>query len=224
MPLVYHQGMTTRQKALAHLKRHDPHFHRATRAHHAALPTSLPEKRTRQALFSALVSIVVSQQLGTRAADSIFARVKESCKGSVTPESIMKMSEMQLRATGLSGAKVKTIKTLAASVKGGSIDLMSLKRIPEDEAATRLTAIWGLGPWSVEMFMMFALGRPDVFSPGDLGLARSIEQIYGLPKDSDRTSLLSYSQIWSPYRTWACLLLWRARDNAPLPVTKGRHR
>jgi len=74
------------------------------------------------------------------------------------------------------------------------------------------------------MFLMFALGRPDVFSLGDLGLARAIEQIYGLPKNNDRTSLLVYSEKWSPYRSWACLLLWRARGTAPLPLTKGRHR
>ncbi len=217
--------MTDRALALRHFKRHDPPFYQATRAHHQALPEALPAKRTRQALFSALVSIVVSQQLGTRAADSIFARVKEVCSDKITPNTIMKLSEIRLRAAGLSGAKIKTIKALAATVKSGSLDLAALRRIPEDAAATALMAIWGLGPWSVEMFLMFSLGRGDIFSAGDLGLARAIEQIYGLPRNSDRTSLLSYSEKWSPYRTWACLLLWRTRDNAPLPApAKGRHR
>ncbi len=215
----------SRSQALGHFKRGDSRFYEATKAHHKALPLELPEKRTRAELFSALVSIVVSQQLGTRAADSIFIRVKAACGGAITPQSVAKVPEAMLRAAGLSGAKAKTIKAITDAVKDGILDLISLKRVTEDEAAMQLTSIWGLGPWSVEMFMMFALGRGDVFSPGDLGLARSIEQIYGLPKNSDRTSLLAYSEKWSPYRTWACLLLWRLRDNTPLPVsTKGRHR
>ena len=72
--------------------------------------------------------------------------------------------------------------------------------------------IWGLGPWSAEMFLMFALGRPDVFSPGDLGLIRAMEAIYGLPKGAPRTTLLAIAEKWSPYRTYASLLLWRTRD------------
>ena len=217
--------MTDRARALAYLKRADPRLHEVTKAHHKHLPLVLPQKRTRAELFSALVSIVVSQQLGTAAADSIFARVKEACGGNITPESVLRVRESALRTAGLSGAKIKSIKLIAESVKPqGSLDLLSLKRVPEAEAAEALTALWGLGPWSVEMFMMFALGRADVFSPGDLGLARSIEQIYGLPRNSNRTSLLSYSEKWSPHRTWACLLLWRTRDAVPLKLSKGRHR
>ena len=169
--------MTGRAKALAHFKHHDPHFHGATRAHHKALPLELPKKRTRQELFSALISIVVSQQLGTAAADSIFARVKKSCGGKIMPESVLKIRESTLRAAGLSGAKIKTIKLIAKSVKGGSLDLAALRHVSEEAAATQLTALWGLGPWSVEMFMMFALGRSDVFSPGGLGPARPVEPI-----------------------------------------------
>jgi DNA-3-methyladenine glycosylase II len=97
-------------------------------------------------------------------------------------------------------------------VKSGAIDLLKLKQIPEDEAKSRLTEIWGIGPWSAEMFLMFALGRPDVFSPGDLGLARSIEAIYGLPKNSPREKLLEIAERWIPHRTYACLILWRVRD------------
>jgi DNA-3-methyladenine glycosylase II len=233
--------MNDRARALGHFRRHDPRFYAATRAHHGALPLTLPAKRTTNELFSALVSIVVSQQLGTAAADSIFARVLEACGGGITAESALRVHESALRAAGLSGAKIKAIKLIAQSVKPkGSLDLLALKRVPEAEATEALTALWGLGPWSVEMFMMFALGRADVFSSGDLGLARSIEQVYGLPKDAPRASLLAYSEKWSPHRTWACLLLWRLRDrapseealrrarrtgdNAPPPTTKGRHR
>ncbi len=200
----------SRQAALKHFKRVDPHFYRATKAHHTSLPQTLPQMRTERALFQSLVRIVVAQQLGTGAARSIFARVKEVCKGVITSETILKTPPQRLRAAGLSGAKVKTIKAIATAVKNKELKLLALNKIPEAEAAEQLMQIWGLGPWSVEMFMMNTLGRADVFSAGDLGLIRAIEAIYKLPKDSPRTSLLALSEKWSPYRTYASLLLWRS--------------
>lgn len=204
--------MTRKAAALRHFKRVDPHFFNATLPHHATLKTELTEKRTRAQLFESLISIVISQQLGTKAADSIFARVKEVGGGHITSLSIFKTKEEKFRSAGLSGAKTKTLKEIAKAVENKSLDLLSLKKIPEAEAAEKLLQIWGLGPWSVEMFLMFALGRPDVFSVGDLGLIRSIEAIYGLPKGASREELLAISNTWSPHRTYASLLLWRIRD------------
>jgi len=231
--------MKARSQALRHFKRYDLRLYEVTKAHHKALPFELPQKRGADALFSTLVSIVISQQLGTKAADSIFTRVKKACGGKLTSTSVMATPEKTLRAAGLSGAKIKTIKSLAHAVKSKAIDLISLKRDTVDNSFRALTSLWGLGPWSVEMFLMFALGHPDVFSTGDLGLVRSIERVYGV-QEPTRTSLLSLSKKWSPYRTWACLLLWRMRDGSDraqseevlrrarrraLPVsTKGRHR
>lgn len=214
--------MHSRDTALKHFKKSDARFYKATKAHHASLPSRLAEKRSSQALFSALVSIVVSQQLGTVAADTIFARVKKACGGKITPEAVLKVRAASLSKAGLSGAKTKTIKEIARAVSRGKLDLRSLGRISEAEAAERLMGIWGLGPWSVEMFLMFSLGRPDVFSPGDLGLVRAIEAIYGLPKGAPREKLIALSEAWSPYRTYACLLLWRTRDNAPTVAKKPR--
>ncbi len=204
-------SLNARSRALAHFKQHDIRLYEATKTHHKALPLELPAKRGTNALFSALVSIVVSQQLGTGAADSIFARVKKACRGKLTPHLVGNVPENTLREAGLSGAKIKTIKSLAHAVKSKEISLISLKRGTVDNSFTTLTSLWGLGPWSVEMFLMFVLGHPDVFSAGDLGLVRSIERIYGV-KAPTRTSLLALSEKWSPYRSWACLLLWRARD------------
>lgn len=201
-----------RTDALKHFKKADPCFHKATKAHHTSLPEKLPRKQTRAQLFESLVSIVISQQLGVAAADTIFARVKEACKGRLTPESILSLRPEMFRKAGLSGAKTKTLKAIATAVKDGSLNLLSLKTIPETKAAENLMRIWGLGPWSVEMFLMFSLGRNDVFSPGDLGLVRSMEMIYGLSKNSPRETLLAIADKWSPYRTYACLLLWRSRD------------
>jgi DNA-3-methyladenine glycosylase II len=204
--------MTRKADALRHFKRVDPHFYNATRAHHSSLSIELKGLRTSAALFASLCSIVISQQLATKAADSIRTRVKGVCKGSLTPEAILRARETSLRSAGLSGAKIKTLKEIARAVQNKKINLLSLKKIPESEAAEKLMSIWGLGPWSVEMFMMFSVGREDMFSAGDLGLIRSIESIYGLPRNAPRTSLLFISEKWSPYRTYASMLLWRTRD------------
>lgn len=203
----------TRSLALSHFKRADPHFYRATSPHHTSLPTQLVAKRTRAQLFASLVRIVIAQQLGTAAARSIFVRVKEACKGRLTPESVLKARPAALRAAGLSGAKVKTLKAIAQAVKNDSLDLLSFKKIPEVEATEKLMKVWGLGPWSVEMFLMNSLGRTDVFSVGDLGLVRAMETIYNLPRNTPRTSLLAIAEKWSPYRTYASHLLWRTRDS-----------
>ncbi len=219
-------GANSREKALRHIKRHDPRLYAATRAHHASLPAELPIKRTADALFSALISIVISQQLGTAVADSIFMRVKEVCGGKLTPDSVTDTTEGSLRRAGLSGAKIKTIKTFAQAVKSKEISLISLKRDTVDNFYGPLLSLWGIGPWSVEMFSLFALGHPDIFSPGDLGLVRATESIYGR-KGMTPTSLLALSKKWSPYRSWVCLLLWRFKDAASLSVrtpAKGRHR
>lgn len=155
---------------------------------------------------------MISQQLGLAAADAIFSRVKNVCKGHLTPESILSTPPSTFKKAGLSGAKIKTLKEISKAIKNKSLDLLALKKVTEEEAAEQLMQIWGLGPWSAEMFLMFALGRPDVFSTGDLGLVRAMEQIYALPKNTPRTSLLAIVEKWSPHRTYASLLLWRTRD------------
>src|SRR3989344_4043713 len=203
--------MTRRVDALKHFKRFDPHFHRATKDHHASLPPHLSERRTMSQLFESLVSIVTAQQLGTAAADTIFMRLKKTCGGQLTPESILRTRFSAFHKAGLSGAKSKTLKALAAAIKDESLNLLSLKKVSETEAAEKLMRIWGLGPWSVEMFLMNSLGRSDVFSSGDLGLIRAMETIYCLPTNTPRSSLLAIAQKWSPHRTYASLLLWRTR-------------
>lgn len=202
----------SRNAALRHLKLVDPRLYEATKKQHQKLPLALAGKRTRAELFASLVETVISQQLGVAAADTIYARVVVACKGKLTSLSILNCSPEVLRSAGLSGAKIKTLKAIATAVEDGSLDLLALKKLPEHEAAEALMAIWGLGPWSAEMFLMFAVGRTDMFSTGDLGLVRAIEAIYKLPKNAPREKLLKISAPWAPWRTYACLLLWRFRD------------
>ncbi|HVW82711.1 MAG TPA: DNA-3-methyladenine glycosylase 2 family protein [Candidatus Paceibacterota bacterium] len=216
--------MDTRTRAFQHFRRVDTRFHEAVRAHQAALPAELARRKGRTELFAALCRTVVSQQLGVAAARSILARVKAACGGRITVESVGRARSARLRAAGLSGAKTKTLRAAAAAVRSGRIDLPGLRHLAEDEAKSRLTEMWGIGPWSAEMFLMFSLGRPDVFSPGDLGLARAIEAIYGLPKNASREELERIAAAWAPYRTFASLALWRTRDatSPPTPLLRRK--
>jgi DNA-3-methyladenine glycosylase II len=197
--------------ALRHFKKVDPILHRAAKDLRAA-PSEISEKRGTATLFAALASTIVSQQLAVRAAETIWQRVKKACGGKVTPETVSTASEEDLRGAGLSGSKLKTLKALSRAVLTKELSLTSLRTIPEEEAVKNLTSIWGIGPWTAEMFLMFALGRSDVFSVCDLALLRSIETLYGLPKNSPRDAYLEIAKKWSPYRTHASLVLWKMRD------------
>ncbi len=213
--------VSEKEKALRHFKKVDPVFFAATKAHHASLPDSLSRRRGAGALFAALCSTVVSQQLGRPAAQSIYARLQSLCGGVVTEEAIAGLSIPELRSVGLSTAKAKTLQAIAEATRAGELLLHTYHRIPETEVSERLQSIWGLGPWSVDMFMLFSLGRSDVFSAGDLGLIRGIEYIYQLPKGISKEEALTRSLLWSPYRTYASMLLWRTRDAAPAIDTKA---
>lgn len=207
--------MDTRERAFQHFRKVDKRFHKAVLPHKDLVPKELPAKRTRADLFAALASTVISQQLGTGAASTIRERVKRVCGGKLAPQSILKAKPAAMRAAGLSGSKLKTLRSVAEAVESGQIDLLALRGVPEEEAKSRLTEIWGIGPWSAEMFLLFSLGRHDIFSPGDLGLARSIETIYELKKGTSREHLMAIADAWAPYRSFASLLLWRARDAKP---------
>jgi DNA-3-methyladenine glycosylase II len=211
-PECYDLVMTRRASALKHLKRVDPHFYEATKRLHASLPPILKPKRTRAALFKSLVATVISQQLGTAAADTIFDRLMAAVQDDLTPLSILDLRTTHFKKIGLSGAKTKTIREISSRIKNGSLDLLLLSRKSEEEVRATLLTVWGLGPWSADMFLMFALARSDVFSPGDLGLIRAIEALYTLEKNAAREKILAIADTWTPHRTYASLLLWRSRD------------
>ena len=197
---------------LAHLKLVDPILYKASLPHVQEILAARGHRRSYQQLFDALAGSIVGQQLSTKAADTIWGRLKAACGGRVTPEAISRLRIPTLRKAGLSAAKVKSLKELSKAVIKGELKLEKLKKIPEDEAIAQLVAIWGIGRWTAEMFLMFALEREDVFSPGDLGLRRSMELLYSLPKDAPIKELEAIALKWSPHRTFASRVLWRVRD------------
>ena len=203
--------MTDLDKALRHFKQADPILYQAALKHrHVLRPHT---RKNRDQLFASLCESVVSQQLSVKASDTIWGRLKEACAGKVTPESISRISLPRMRACGLSAAKAKTLKELAKAIRNG-LDLPALRRATPEEATERLTVVWGIGPWTAEMFLMFGLGHPDIFSPGDLGLVRAMEMLYGLKRNPPRAKLERIAGCWSPHRSVACRILWRTRDGA----------
>lgn len=200
------------RRALTHFKAVDPILFMAAIPFRASLHTRLSTGSSETELFSALCRSVIGQQLSTKAAQSIWSRILEKFEGAVTPQKILRARATTLRLLGLSEAKVKTLKALAGEVSSGDLVLGSLLYSSPEEAIARLSRIWGIGPWTAQMFLMFSLGAPDIFSPGDLGLVRAMESLYELPEGYTSADLKRLSDVWSPHRSVACLVLWAHRD------------
>ena len=154
--------------------------------------------------FGTLVRSVGGQQLSVRAAASIHARV-EAAVGGVTPENLLRVTPDELRATGLSWAKVRTVRALADAALDGRVDFAHLAALPDEAVITALIPLPGIGRWTVEMFLIFGLARPDVFSFGDLVLRQELARLYpeATPEEAQAAVL-----GWSPYRTLAARSLW----------------
>lgn len=167
--------------------------------------------------YGALVRSIVGQQLSTRAARAIFARLTDRFGGRApTPVEVLEDDPEELRAAaGLSRAKVSFLRSLAGHVLDGSLKLEALDDLPDDEVVAELVAVKGLGVWSAHMFLMFHLERPDVLAVGDLGIRRAVMIHYGLTALPDAAELERIGEPWRPYRTLACLFLWRSLDAVP---------
>lgn len=164
-------------------------------------------------LFTSLARAIVGQQLSVKAASTIWGRV-EKLIGEVNPENVLKVEDQQYRGAGMSWAKAKYLLSLASDVKNKKIILENLHNISNEQVEKKLVELKGIGPWTAEMFMMFTLNRPDIFSIGDMGLKNAIQNLYGIDK-SEEEKIIKLSQTWSPYRTIACLYLWKSLDNVP---------
>jgi DNA-3-methyladenine glycosylase II len=166
--------------------------------------------------YQALARAIVGQQLSTKAAGSIWARVTELFGGDTpSPAQLLEVESQELRDAGLSWSKVGFLKDLAERVEDGRLDLERLSELSDEDVIAELTAIKGVGRWTAEMFLIFHLGRPDVVSTGDLGIRRAAQVAYGLEDLPGPTDLDRIAEPWRPHRTLACLYLWRSLDNAP---------
>ncbi len=161
--------------------------------------------------FEALVESVISQQLAVKAADTIYGRVKALAKGRVVPMRIADISENDMRDAGVSGAKFKTIQGLADAALSKKIKINQLDKVDSaEEISEQLTDRWGISPWSVDMFMMFQLGRLDIWPTGDLGVRRGYEKIYRLSEEITPAALEKKGEKFRPYRSVVAWYCWRA--------------
>jgi DNA-3-methyladenine glycosylase II len=169
--------------------------------------TSNPERSH----FETLVSSVISQQLATAAARTIKERFAVEC-GKITPKNVAAMEIEQMRAAGLSGAKAKTIQGLAASALDKSVDFKKLHEMDDDQVYKSLTSLWGVCPWTVDMFMMFQLGRLDIWPTGDLGVRRGWEKLHKLSEEIAPIELEIKGEKFRPHRSIVAWYCWRALD------------
>lgn len=175
-----------------------------------------PQRRLPRTHFEALVEAIISQQLSVKAADTIFGRfVALFPNGKFPkPEIVTKLPLSKYRRVGISAQKAGYIKDLAVRVAKGELRLQSLHRLGNEEVITELTKVKGVGRWTAEMFLMFSLRRPDVFSHGDLGLRNAIQRLYKLKKSPSEQQLERISKKWSPHRTTAARYLWKSLENS----------
>jgi DNA-3-methyladenine glycosylase II len=163
------------------------------------------------------VRAIVGQQLSTKAAAAIYRRLADRFGGrEPTPQEILADDPEELRAVGLSRAKVTFLRSLAEHVIEGSLELSSLDELPDEEVIAELTAVKGIGVWSAHMFLIFHLGRPDVLAVGDLGIRRAMMLAYGLEGLPSPAAMEEIAERWRPHRTLACRYLWRSLENEPI--------
>jgi DNA-3-methyladenine glycosylase II len=168
--------------------------------------------------YGALVRSIVGQQLSTAAARAIYTRLTDRFGGRTPmPVEVLEDDPEELRAAaGLSRAKVSFLRSLAGHVLDGSLELEALDKLPDDEVKAELVAVKGLGPWTADMFLMFHLQRPDVLPVGDLGIRRAMVVQYGLAELPAAPEMEAIAEPWRPYRTLACVYLWRSLQATPV--------
>lgn len=169
--------------------------------------------------YETLVGSIISQQLSVKAADTIEKRFVALFNGPSfpLPEAIISKDIEELRAVGLSRQKASYIQDLAAKVIDGSVRFEHLDKLSNDEIIKELTAVKGIGVWTVHMFLMFCMGRLDVLPTGDLGIRNGIQKLYNLPSVPTPTDIetVAKEHHWHPYESIASWYIWQSLNNAP---------
>jgi 3-methyladenine DNA glycosylase/8-oxoguanine DNA glycosylase len=178
--------------------------------------------RQRNDHLTALVGAIVSQQLSTKAASTIFQRVQALVPGEMgfTAAGINELGDAALRGAGLSRQKVGYLRDLCARIVDGRLLLDELDVLSDEAVIERLVAVKGFGRWTAEMFLMFRLHRPDVLPVGDLGIVKAIQRLYRLRAVPTPKRMLTIGEAWRPYRSVACWYLWQTLRTAPPPAVR----
>src|SRR5438093_2574554 len=201
-------------KARRILMRRDPVLREAIKR----IGPCLMADRQRKDHLTALTGAIVSQQLSTKAAATIFGRFAALFPDAQIPHAaaIHEVSDTALRGVGFSSQKIGYLRDLCARIVDGRLVLDELEVLGDELVIERLTAVKGFGRWTAEMFLMFRLHRPDVLPVGDLGIVNAIQRLYRLRKRPDPKRILKLGEAWKPYRSVASWYLWQTLRNEPL--------
>jgi DNA-3-methyladenine glycosylase II len=164
--------------------------------------------------YLALVRAILSQQLSTKAADTIHGRVVALAGGlaSLNAASLLALDPTALRGAGVSRPKIAYLRDLAQQVEDGRLDLHALQHLPDEAVIEAITAVKGLGRWSAEMYLIFRLRRPDVFPVGDLGIVKGVQRLFDMKRRPKPRTMQRLAEAWRPYRSVASWYLWRIGD------------
>jgi DNA-3-methyladenine glycosylase II len=173
---------------------------------------TIGRKRAKQSHFETLVDSIISQQLAIKAAETIFNRLKELVAGEILPENIAQLSLDKLRSVGASGAKAKSILELTEATLAGDLHFSKYSRMSNEEITADLIKIWGIGRWTTEMFLMFHLGRLDVWPVLDLGVRRGWEKLHGLKSEIEPKKLDPIGAKFDGYQSVVAWYCWRALE------------
>ncbi len=197
-------------KATRHLSRRHPAF--KTMIQQFGPCTLLPDTDH----FGVLVRSIIAQLISTKAATTISQRVYTLvAPHPVTPASLAAQTDLALRDCGISSMKVRYLRALQNQLLEDPAFLARLDRLPEEQLRPLLGALPGIGPWTLDMFLMFSLGRMDVLPVGDLGVRLAVQDHFGLAAEPRPQELRTLAEPWRPFRTVACWYLWRSRGFVP---------
>ena len=194
------------RSALQHLKKSDPILAQIIKR------VGAYAIEYREPTFETLVRSIVYQQLSGKVAKVIFGRLKEAT-GDLTPEAILKLRPERMRRLGLSGQKTLYIRELARHTKKGNVIFEHLPRTEDAIVIEHLTQVKGIGVWTAQMFLMFALRREDVLPVADLGIRTAMKRAYELEDLPKPVEMEKIAAAWKPYTSIACWYLWRSLDN-----------
>lgn len=194
------------KKIIQHFKRKDPVLHKYALKIKKIDPIN---KEKPERYFYQLCRDIVGQQLSGKAADTIFGRFEKLFTGGkIQPSDILAISHEKMRAVGMSNAKARYVRHLAEAFLHEGLQLLQLDSMADEEVIVELTKVKGIGRWTAEMFLIFTLGRDDVFSFGDLGLKKGLMKVYGFKKEPPKKQIEKIVKNWSPYKSFASRVLW----------------
>jgi DNA-3-methyladenine glycosylase II len=169
--------------------------------------TGIPPLRRREGGFAGLAAIIVSQQLSVASARAVWTRV-ETVLAPLTPERILAATDEEMRLSGLSRPKQRTMRAVAAAIAGGELALEALETATPEQVHALMTAVSGIGPWTADIYLLFCLGHRDGFAAGDLAIQEAARVAFGLPARPRAAELEALAESWRPWRGVAARLLW----------------